>query len=263
MTTRPSGWLYLSPRSAGSTGFTLIEMLVVLVIIMILISLLLPSLNNMRQLAYLTHCAANQQQVGMAVNLYSMENRGQLPIFYRTQQHFASYWMLRQQSNVPVNLGLVRGFIPEPENFYCITQGFIEDSAVRFDGPANPWPWLGDEWKLPTHRTRLRSSFYARYLPQSGNQSMTPWWVTDYTDKVTYTCFSPVDHWAGGGVPSGSAAVAFPHHGLQSNALYGDGAVHRHLREEIEALTGRPVSETSPRGPELELYYEAMDAIRR
>jgi prepilin-type N-terminal cleavage/methylation domain-containing protein len=244
-------------------GFTLVEMLVVAGIIALLIALLLPTLLGVRKVAYLAHCAANQHHVGIAVTVYALEHRGHLPTFYRTNSLFASYWMLRQQSNVPVNLGLVRNMVPEPENFYCVTQGFMEMSALRFDGPANLWPWDGDTWILPDNRARLRSSYYARYLPESGNQTMTAWKHREYSNNVIYTCFSTVDEWAGGGVPEGNAVVSFPHYGEQSNALFGDGAVHSQERSQIEDEAGRPVTELRPSGPELEIYYRVMDDIRR
>jgi prepilin-type N-terminal cleavage/methylation domain-containing protein len=61
-------------------AFTLVELLVVVGIIAILISLLLPALNQARESARRTHCAAGLHNIGVAMNVYANENKRRLPV---------------------------------------------------------------------------------------------------------------------------------------------------------------------------------------
>ena len=62
-------------RSAGSKGFSLLELLVVLVIIGVLIAILIPTLSAVRRRSKITVCASNLRQIGQAVTTYRAEQK--------------------------------------------------------------------------------------------------------------------------------------------------------------------------------------------
>lgn len=60
-------------------GFTLIELLVVISIIAVLASLILPGVQNARATARRIKCLNNMRNIGIALQTYATDHRGQLP----------------------------------------------------------------------------------------------------------------------------------------------------------------------------------------
>lgn len=63
-------------------AFTLVELLIVLAVIAILAGLLLPAVSRATETARATACLSNLRQIGLALQMYSGENRNRLPVLF-------------------------------------------------------------------------------------------------------------------------------------------------------------------------------------
>jgi prepilin-type N-terminal cleavage/methylation domain-containing protein/prepilin-type processing-associated H-X9-DG protein len=132
-------------------GFTLVELLVVIGIIALLISILLPSLQRAREAAQRTQCLSNLRSMLQGMNVYSIANKGDVPIGCSSDDYRSSYIIFN--GTVYQSFGLVvyntckpnEGATPTqaqlaPDDFaralYCPSD---RSQHFQFDNDQNPW----------------------------------------------------------------------------------------------------------------------------
>jgi prepilin-type N-terminal cleavage/methylation domain-containing protein len=80
------------PTPGASSAFTLIELLVVIAIIAILASLLLPALAGAKEKAKVVRVHAELYGIGLALEMYSMDNQTNPPVRNNCNTDLASHW---------------------------------------------------------------------------------------------------------------------------------------------------------------------------
>ena len=123
-------------------GFTLVELLVVISIIALLLSILLPSLNKARKQAQIIVCAGNLRQLGVAMNCYQVDNKGEIPYMHLPNYPYAGPIVAREEyrgcgyyvRSVGVSLW---PYLKNQKSFYCPVN-FKDWSSGWNANPNNP-----------------------------------------------------------------------------------------------------------------------------
>lgn len=104
--------------AARRAGFTLVELLVVIGIIALLISILVPSLSRARETAQRITCLSNMRQLGLAMMMYTQENKGKFPAVGLGQAEDWLYGAVGRDRNEG-RLVKYQGGRYNPKIYYC------------------------------------------------------------------------------------------------------------------------------------------------
>ena len=228
MTTAPDNSEYRRPGFVRTGGFSLVELLVVIGILAFLVALLLPALRVARESAQRTRCAAQLQQLGMALLSYANANRGSLPAW--------SGWHtwprgLPEDSEGPTWTEEMIPFIGSPDS-----QAY---NCPSFPGHCRNY-FLSAVWASVNHHNsmllssiKMSSRFIVSgdvtqigvYPPPNGTSEHTSA-DADYSDEA-----EPLITFGGEG---------FVMHRGGNNVLFDDGHVDTYLDFDIHEMTFHP-----------------------
>jgi prepilin-type N-terminal cleavage/methylation domain-containing protein/prepilin-type processing-associated H-X9-DG protein len=143
-------------RSRG--GFTLIELLVVISIIALLIAILLPALTAARNSAKSIQCGSNLRQIGIALEVYTLDSDGLYPAQRRNEVwNFMRYthlnWNNAQntfQKERVTWAGQIYPYLETPEVFTCglvppaSGANYVEGESISYFGNGKVFELVDD-----------------------------------------------------------------------------------------------------------------------
>src|SRR3569833_222215 len=185
-TTKKHSWLN---HRLKFSGFTLIELLVVIAIIAILAAMLLPALASAKERSLRAKDGSNQHQTGIALGLYTSDNRDYLPAMPKGQAGSANaLWDLPRGLADSVSGGssnLYRGIFYCPESVLLASRN--QDFWWFYTGTgSSDHRVTGYQWMMS------RDGTFGKYIQAGGGTARSN--PIGYVNRITqsYTnMFSP------------------------------------------------------------------------
>ena len=223
------------------SAFTLIELLVVIAIIALLIGIMLPALKAARGQARFVACAANIQQIGVAIYTFAGEHRDNLPV--GPDQAHALFGGLRypEVADSQIWIGgsteqynahgvLMKDYLQDPNSMYCPDDDTTDPVSERAKiGSAE------DAYSSYIYRQRDALSIKGRRLSDLKNTNDRKAWGLAFDRQTTMD------------IP-GLDSYRTNHDNRRTNILFVEGRVEGYTNDGADLFTLRPADATDIAG---------------
>ncbi len=166
--------------------FTLIELLVVIAIIAILAALLLPAIRNAKEAGIKITCAKNMSQIGIAANMFAMDNDGHGP--GGAQSTGSISWHSILSNEVFNKSWMIPRFMDytKPDTFKYYTDGLWCPSSK-----AGLTSGVGNYYRVYGINPEIASSVNGNGMYISNPESKNPSYTSYYLGAVLLNFSSP------------------------------------------------------------------------
>ena len=147
-------------ETEGVAAFTLVELLVVIAIVGILASLVLPALGSARHAGRKAACVSNLRQVGIAIQLFTMDHEGMIPYGPKAPP-FTSPAELYPSTGSPTSLLSLRS--GEPAGLGLLLEPYLANTPKVLFCPGSDQAVSADDELAKVGKTQAQGSYYYRH----------------------------------------------------------------------------------------------------